>query len=231
MPNNLGPGTEFSHFAADLLCANQLENPLGSCDLVPMPSRESVEAIMGDLSRSWGWLLGIGIVFVLLGTIGVGMAVALTLVSVLYIGVMIMIGGAAQLIHAYKGRGWKTVLPSTITGGLYLVAGFSVIRNPAAASTLITLILAGTLIVIGIMRVWMAFQMKGSRQWVWPLLGGLASVAIGLMILSHWPISGTWVIGMFLAIDLMVNGWSCIAIAVAARNSTREEAGSADSES
>lgn len=185
---------------------------------------------MGDLSRNWGWLLGVGIVFVLLGTIGVGMAVMLTLVSVLYIGVMIIIGGAAQCIHAFKGRGWKSVLPSAITGLLYLVVGFSVIRNPTAASTLITLILAGALIVIGIMRVWMAFQMKGSGQWIWPLLGGLASVVIGLMILSHWPISGTWVIGMFLAIDLIVNGWSCIAIALTGRNLTRQEAGAADSE-
>lgn len=186
---------------------------------------------MGDLSRSWGWLLGIGIVFVLLGTIGIGMAVLLTRVSVLYIGIMIMIGGAAQLIHAFKGHGWRAVLPSAITGLLYLLAGFSVIRNPTAASTLITLILAGVLIVIGCTRAWTAFHLKGSRQWFWPLLGGLASVAIGLMILSHWPISGTWVIGMFLGIDLMVNGWSCIAIAMTGRNLARQEAGTADSES
>ncbi len=193
-----------------------------------MPSKESVEAIMGDLSRSWGWLLGLGIVFVLLGTIGLGMAVTLTLVSVVYFGVMLMIGGTGQLIFAFKAGGWRNVLPSAITGLLYLVAGFSVIRNPTVASTLITLVLAGALIVIGFMRAWMAFQFRASRQWAWPLLGGLAGVVFGLVILFHWPVSGTWVIGVILAVDLIFNGWSSIAIALAGRNVAKLGEGSSE---
>jgi uncharacterized membrane protein HdeD (DUF308 family) len=39
-----------------------------------------------------------------------------------------------------------------------------------------------------------------------------------LLIFSEWPVSGIWVIGLFIAIELIVHGWSLVALALAARN-------------
>lgn len=183
-----------------------------------MRNRSAIEGVLGDLSENWGWLLALGVVFVLLGTIGLGMSAFLTLVSVLYFGIMLVIGGAAQMIHAFKGKGWRGVMPSAITGVLYLVAGISVIQNPLAASALLTLMLALALIGIGFARIWMAVQYRGTSQWIWPLLGGLITALFGIVILSRWPVSGLRVIGLLIAIDLVLNGWSCIALALAARS-------------
>ena len=183
-----------------------------------MRSQRAIEGVLGDLSQNWGWLLAVGIVFVVLGTIGLGITAFLTLVSVLYFGIMLIIGGAVQMIHAFKRRGWSGVLPSAITGFLYLVAGISVMRNPTAASTILTLLLALALIGIGFARIWMAVQHRGTRQWIWPLLGGLATALFGIVILARWPVSGMKVIGFLIAVDLVLNGWSCIAIALGARS-------------
>ena len=58
----------------------------------------------------------------------------------------------------------------------------------------------------------MAFRFKGFKNWFWPLLSGAVSIILGLMIINQWPVSGLWVIGLFVAVELMANGWSSIMI-------------------
>jgi uncharacterized membrane protein HdeD (DUF308 family) len=37
------------------------------------------------------------------------------------------------------------------------------------------------------------------------------------MIIAKWPMSGMWVIGLFVAIELIFNGWAYLFVALAAR--------------
>ena len=37
------------------------------------------------------------------------------------------------------------------------------------------------------------------------------------MIFAQWPQSGQWVIGLFLAIELIMNGWMLVMVALSAR--------------
>jgi uncharacterized membrane protein HdeD (DUF308 family) len=100
---------------------------------------------------------------------------------------------------------------------LYLIAGAVVIRNPLGASLMLTLIFAGLLLAAGVVRIVIAVQLRGLRNWIWPLIGGIASMILGLIIIAGWPISGLWVIGLFVAIELIIHGWSYVFIALAAR--------------
>jgi len=101
---------------------------------------------------------------------------------------------------------------------LYLAGGCVVFYDPFLASTLITGLLAAVLIVIGITRIIMAIALKSSKGWGWLLLAGLTAIILGVLILIQWPISGLWVIGMFIAIEMIVNGWTYIFIALSLRN-------------
>ncbi len=180
----------------------------------------------GEVSRNWGWLLALGILFVILGTIGLGMTFTLTVVSVLFFGVLMLIGGGAQLVQAFQNKGWKSVVWHVLIALLYIAAGIIVMRNPVGASLLLTAMLAGALVAVGVVRIIMAFQLRGDSGWVWLLLGGVVTLLLGLMIFSKWPVSGLWVIGLFVAIEMIVNGWSYVAIALAARRAGKA-AGSA----
>ncbi len=171
----------------------------------------------GEVSRNWGWLLALGILFVILGTIGLGMTFTLTVASVLFFGVLMLIGGGAQLVQAFQDKGWKSVIWHVLIALLYIGAGIIVVRNPVGASLLLTAMLAGALVAVGVVRIIMAFQLRGDSGWVWLLLGGIVTLLLGLMIFSKWPVSGLWVIGLFVAIEMIVNGWSYVAIALAAR--------------
>jgi uncharacterized membrane protein HdeD (DUF308 family) len=42
-------------------------------------------------------------------------------------------------------------------------------------------------------------------------------VVAGVLILAQWPAPGPWVLGTFLAFELIVQGWASIALARAIR--------------
>ena len=145
------------------------------------------------------------------------MTIWLTLASVFIFGVFLFIGGGVQILQTFKCRGWESILWHGIIAVLYVVAGFSIMADPLAASTLFTLLLAGALVGIGVMRLIMAFQLRGAKNWFWPLIGGIAAIFLGFMILARWPVSGLWVIGLFVAIEMIFGGWAYIFIALAAK--------------
>jgi uncharacterized membrane protein HdeD (DUF308 family) len=171
----------------------------------------------GEVQRGWGWILVIGIAFVVLGAVGMGMTFAVTMASVLIYGILLLLGSGAQFVQAAKGRAWKVIILHVLIALLYFVAGIAVIVNPVGASAILTLMLAGALIVVGLVRIVMAIQLRGFSNWFWPLAGGVVSIILGGIITANWPVSGLWVIGLFVSVELMVNGWSYIFIALAAR--------------
>lgn len=184
---------------------------------------------LGDLKKHWGWMLALGIVFLILGTIGLGMELFLTVASVLFFGVLLLFGGGVQLVHAFMYcKGWKGILSHSLTAILYIATGVIMVNNPLVASTLITLIIGLALVMVGVLRAISAFQHRGSGPWTWTLFSGVLSIIIGLMIMSSWPYSGLWVIGLFVAIELIIAGWSYILMALAIRRIEKESAGTGD---
>jgi uncharacterized membrane protein HdeD (DUF308 family) len=175
----------------------------------------------GALTKNWGWLLVLGIVFIILGTIGLGMLFALTMVSVLFFGVLMLIGGGVQFVDAFKCAGWKSVVWHVLMAILYVLGGIVVIIDPVLASVVITLILAGTITGAGIVRLIIALQHRDSKGWGWALVSGIISIVLGIMIFAKWPVSGLWIIGLFVAIEMIINGWSYIFLALAAKNAGR----------
>ena len=173
---------------------------------------------LNNLDRNWGWLLGLGILFVILGCIGLSMTVGLTLVSMVFFGVLLIIAGVSQFVDVSKCREWKPAFWHALIAVFYVIGGAIVIYDPFLASTLITALLAGVLIVIGCSRLVMAFSLKDAPGWGWLVAAGFIAVLLGCMILMQWPFSGLWIIGLFIAIQMIVDGWSYIFIALALRN-------------
>jgi uncharacterized membrane protein HdeD (DUF308 family) len=176
-----------------------------------------VANVLGDLKKNWGWLFALGILLLILGFIGLGMEIALTVASVIFLGILLLIGAFAQILHAFKGQGWKSVGLHIFNAILYGVGGVVMLINPLIASIVFTLVLGFVILIVGITRIVMAFHIKGMKGWGWPLIGGIISIILGLLIIGQWPVSGLWVIGLFVAIEMIVSGWSYIFVALAAR--------------
>lgn len=168
-----------------------------------------------SVQRHWCWLLGLGIFFLILGFIGLGMVISLTIVSMYFFAALLVISGISHLVDGFKHCGWQGMIWQVLVAFLYLGAGAVVFYDPVLASTLITAMLAGALIFIGLVRIVMAFSLKTSTGWLWMLLAGVSALILGFLILMQWPISGLWVIGLFIAIDMMMTGWTYIFISCA----------------
>jgi uncharacterized membrane protein HdeD (DUF308 family) len=184
---------------------------------------DAQKAIFGELKKNWGWLLAFGILSIVLGTIGLGMTYAFTESIVFIGGILLIVGGIFQLFDAFKCKGWKSTLWHVLIALLYVAAGIVMVNQPLMAAATLTLIIAWILIAVGVFRIIMALQLKPASGWYWPLVSGLVSIVLGGMILAKWPLSGLWVIGMFVAIELIFNGWSYVFVALAARRAGRSE--------
>ena len=180
-------------------------------------------AVLGELRKKWGWLLALGILLIVLGILGLWMSFAMTLATVIMFGALLVVGGGFQLVNAFQLKGWKSMLWHVLIALLYVAAGILIITDPILASMSLTMVLAWILIAVGVFRIIMAVQLRPVIGWFWPLLSGLISILLGGMILAQWPATGFWVIGLFVSIEMIFNGWSSVFIAMAARNAARTE--------
>jgi uncharacterized membrane protein HdeD (DUF308 family) len=175
----------------------------------------------GELRRSWGWFLALGIVLVILGAIAIGSAFLMTIASVFFIGWLLIIGGVMEAVHAFWRKRWAGFFLDLLTGILYVVAGWMMVANPAQSALLLTLIIAMFLVFEGVFRI-VASLAARYPHWGWVLLNGVISLLLGILIWRQWPVSGLWVIGLFVGIEMLFNGWSLVMLSFAARNMPEE---------
>ena len=153
-----------------------------------------------------GWIVALGIVYVIAGFIALGSVVFATVATVFVVGVMMLIAGVAEVINAFQMQGWGKFLLWLLLGVLYIIAGFVTFENPLMAAAVLTLILGIALVVSGIMRIVLGFSVKNGIPWMWMVLSGVITLLLGIVILAHWPVSSLYILGMFLGIDLIFAG-------------------------
>ena len=159
-----------------------------------------------------GWVIALGVVYIIAGVIALGSVVMATIVTVFVVGIMMLIAGVAEVFHAFQIKTWGKFLLWLLLGALYIIAGFLTFENPLLAAALLTLLLGIALIASGIMRIWLAFSMKAGMPWIWVVVSGVITVLLGLIILAHWPVSSLYILGLFLGIDLIFAGAGWIAV-------------------
>ncbi len=172
---------------------------------------------IAPLRAKWGWVLALGVVYLITGFIALGNVMMATGASVLVVGVMMIIAGVAEVINAFQLKSWSRFLLWALLGLLYIIAGFVAFENPVFTAVVLTLVLGVSLFASGIMRIFLAFSMKRETPWIWVALSGVITLLLGLLILARWPINSVYILGLFLGIDLVFAGASWIGIALGLR--------------
>jgi uncharacterized membrane protein HdeD (DUF308 family) len=183
-----------------------------------MTSASDIQSPLGlgsgieTLRAKRGWIIALGIIYVIAGLIALGSVVMATVVSVFVVGIMMLIAGVAEVINAFQVKSWGKFLFWLLLGGLYIVAGFVTFENPLLAAALLTLLLGVALVASGIMRIILAFSMKEGTPRIWVILSSIITLVLGLVILAHWPVSSLYILGLFLGIDLILAGIGWISV-------------------
>jgi uncharacterized membrane protein HdeD (DUF308 family) len=159
-----------------------------------------------------GVLTGILGVLAMISPMMAGMTVSVM------VGILLIIGGIARTIFAFKAQSWGKGILAFVLGVLTLLAGLVMVFRPVLGLTSLTLVLAAYFFVDGIFEIFEAFDLKPLKGWGWMLFGGIVSVLLGFLIWRQWPVSGAWAIGILVGIKLIFAGVAMIAIGMAGRS-------------
>lgn len=161
-----------------------------------------------EIAGKWTLFVGLGGILILFAAIVFFNVTATTLVTTWLIGLFLLLGGAANVIQALFTERWSKSLGSMLAGVLYVFGGIMIMREPAQGSLLITILAMLALAASGIARIGIAIAHRDVAGWWVVLLGGITSIAIGVLLLASLPWSGTWVLGMLIGTELLVQGIS-----------------------
>jgi uncharacterized membrane protein HdeD (DUF308 family) len=184
---------------------------------IDTPIAGRIDRGLEPLRVKWGWIVALGIVFLIAGIIALGSVVMATVASVAVVGAMMLVSGISEIVNAFSVKSWGKFFLWALLGALYVIAGIVTFRNPLLAATILTLILGVALIVSGCVRVFLAMQMMQGTPWGWVALSGIITVLVGGIVLAHWPVSSLFMLGIFLGVDLVFAGVGWIGMGVALR--------------
>jgi uncharacterized membrane protein HdeD (DUF308 family) len=170
-------------------------------------------ASLEDMRRHWGWILAFGVISIILGMIAVGNSVFFTFVSVVFLGSLLLVAGIFQGIDAIRHREHGHVVLHVAESLLAIAAGILLLSRPGEGALIVTLLMAMYFTLIGIFRIISAFALR-LPHWGWMVFNGVVTLALGVIVWMGWPVSGLWVLGLFLGIQLIFAGWSEVMLAI-----------------
>jgi uncharacterized membrane protein HdeD (DUF308 family) len=172
------------------------------------------------LQEIWLLFLISGTFLVILGLFAICSSFITTLATIMVYGILLFLGSIFQIVGAIWARRWRGFVVHLLVGVLYLIAGVFMVDHPLQAAVGLTLLVAVCLMAGGIVKMILSL-LERFEGWGWVLLSGVISLSLGVGIWRQWPISGLWVIGLFLGIELVLNGWSWVMLGLAVRTNPK----------
>jgi uncharacterized membrane protein HdeD (DUF308 family) len=175
-----------------------------------------IQENLGRLRHSWFWFVLLGFLLMVLGMGAISYSALVSVVAVWVFGWFLLAGGVFYIVGAFFTGAWGGFFLSLLAGVLYLATGFIVLEHPGEAAILYTLLLAVFFFVEGLFRIFAALSGR-FRHRGWVLFNGVVTLLLGFMIWQAWPLSGLWVIGFFVGIDLIMSGVGYLMLGLSCR--------------
>jgi uncharacterized membrane protein HdeD (DUF308 family) len=176
------------------------------------------------LRSHWLWIMLMGVLLIGAGTAAIvvpQVTVGTTFAVVVFLGVLLMVGGVATIVSAFWVGKWSGFLIQLLVGILYLACGFVVTENPVISALTMTVFVAVSFAVLGIFRIVAALVLR-FPQWGWALLNGVVTFLAGVIIYRQLPFDALWVVGLLLGLEMLFNGWTWIMLGWAVRSIPNE---------
>ena len=166
------------------------------------------------LRKNRRWFIGLGAALIILGFIALGSLAMATAVSIVFFGWLLLCAGVIQVVHVFQFKTWGGFFVSIFMGILNICVGLLLIFYPVSSALSLTLLCGIYFIISGSFNI-LSSLFSYTNNTFWMMLNGIVVFVLGILILKEWPYSGLWVIGLFLAINLIMSGWSSLALAFA----------------
>jgi uncharacterized membrane protein HdeD (DUF308 family) len=178
------------------------------------------------LRAQWGWLLTFGIVQILAGACAIAVPPLAAFAAALIFGWLMIVSAVMQIVHAFAVRKWSGFVLHFIGGLLYAAIGVLLVLYPLPGVLTLAVLLAAFFLADGAIRVFLRYRIRGQEGWGWFLAGGVASMALGVLMMFGWPATAMWTLGLLLGINLLIAGGLNTALALQCRRKKQTEQGS-----
>lgn len=139
--------------------------------------------LLNLLATNWGWILFRGIIAILFGIMAFTWPLLTLKILVILYGAYALTDGIFALIAAFKGGGAMSRWWLALVGILGIAAGIAVFLWPGLSALVLLTLIGVTAIVRGILEIIGALSLRKEIVGEWVLiLGGLASIAFGAMV-------------------------------------------------
>jgi uncharacterized membrane protein HdeD (DUF308 family) len=173
---------------------------------------EVVVGVTPEMIHNWGWFLAFGIVLVVLGIIAVIRATTATVASMVFFGWILIFSGIIEFVHAFMVGKWAGFFLHLLVALLFGIAGALMVFRPVISAEAITFVMSIFFLVGGLYLLFASIW-SHTAGWGWAAANGAISTILGVLLLTQWPVSGLWVVGLFVGIDLIFYGSAWIAMA------------------
>lgn len=184
--------------------------------------RSGLGTVQETLDDRWGAMLAGGVAMIALGILAMIAAGLATLLTVVFIGALMMVGGLVQFFEAGLSGRWTRVLGHLLLGTLYVLGGLLFLYSPARGAMTLTFVLGVFLISGGVFRAALSFVHREISGWGWALASGIASIVLGFLILTALPVTAPFLLGFFVGVELFLGGVSWVALGSGLRRRLRQ---------
>ena len=187
-----------------------------------------VKLVTTGLKQNAGATVAIGVALTIFGILAI-MAPLFTGAAVtILVGVLMIAAGITRGVFAFRAQSFGKGALAFLLGAIIAVGGVLLLARPLIGLASMTAVLAVFFFADGIMEAVYAFQLRPVKGWGWLLFSGIVSGLLGFLIMSQWPVSGAWAIGVLVGVRLIFTGWSVIALGSFARSAVEEVEAAAD---
>lgn len=186
------------------------------------PQDDKLQSNMRAAVRAhWKSFLIEGILLAVLGLAAIILPPLASLAVTIFLGWMFLISGIAGLALTIWARGLPGFWWSLLSAVLAIGAGIILLAEPVQGTATLTIVVGVYFLAEGVATILYALEHRRelSERWSWLLVAGLVDIIIAGLIISGWPASALWAIGLLVGINLLFGGISLIGMALAARNS------------
>jgi uncharacterized membrane protein HdeD (DUF308 family) len=174
-----------------------------------MSIEESAKDTTEDLVKKFGkYSLFIGIMLVIIGSTGILLPTLMSLEAAVFIASFMIVGGVFWAMHTYN-YARKSVMDWLKPLILILTGGFMMYMPHVGIATL-GLLLSFYLFVDAFGSFSLAQDLYPAKGWGWMTFNGVFSILLAVLFLVGWPATSMWLVGIYVAISLIFDGWALI---------------------
>lgn len=157
------------------------------------------------LRSKWAWLLFIGIVLVILGTIALFKMRAPAIGIAVFIGWILSLIGMTKIADGFRLRLWPGFYLHLIGSVLGIVIALIVFTNPLNGGLTWRLLFASFLTAVGLVRLIAAISVQFDH-WGYVAIDGVVTSGLGILLWADWPSHTLLFVGSAVAVFVVLRG-------------------------